>query len=236
MSFLSYLGKIFTTVPFLAELILFMALSIPWIILKDKSNNKGSDPQQGLVRLLSYSIFIIGGLKIGLSTMYGKGFPVLMLITYLVCAVFVFLLSRFKFRFLVFVALCVSAGIYVIALNLFTNISITKTYQAEWKIQRPEQMGMDADAADYIQFNYKETPEYFDFIYSDQISTMLMIGKKEDVSLDVKLLYQWGLLVDHTIQSVEGIVWTPSRTDGAGIKGNSNANPPFPKYYLGFSK
>ncbi len=210
-------------------------LSIPWIILKDKSRKKESDPQQGLVRLLCYTILIVGGLKIGLSIIFGKGFPVLMLITYLICAVIVFWLSFLKFRFLVFVALCVSAGIYVIALNLFTNISMTQTYNAKWKIQKPEQMGMHSDAADYIQFNYKESPEYFDFIYSDQISTMLMIGKKEEVSIEVNLIYQWGLLVDHTIRSVEGIVWTPSRTDGAGIKGNSNSNPPFPKYYLGFS-
>jgi len=234
LDFLNYILNVFASIPFLAELVLFMILSVPWIMLQENSNKPvNREPSQGLVRLLAGVVLLVGLVKVSLSAGLGKGFPVWMMITYLVEAGILFGMSLITIRLQVFVSLCVGAAIFFGAQFLFTGVRLTATHQAHWEIKRPDTVGKMTDAPDRIDFTYDEAPNFVDYIYSDQISTFLMIEKKPQAELEVRLMYQWGLLVGHSIEKVNGMTWESSRKDGVGVGGSSKGASPFPKYYLG---
>jgi len=89
------------------------------------------------------------------------------------------------------------------------------------------------DDSDQIEFTYKEFPEYFHLVYSDELSTYLISRKKPEVELELELLYHWGVFVGHSLKSVDGKPWISGRQGGAGTRGNNPQPSPFPRYYYG---
>lgn len=232
MDFVSTLLSLFTQIPFLAELLLFFITSVPFVIVKQKRDPAYNLPQ-GLVRLLAVCILLVGGLKIGLSQVYGQGLPLWMGITAVVISAVVFRMSVWNFRFRVFAALCGATMLYVGALATFSAVSHTQTYSVNWEMTSPPGGQLSLDSPDYVVFTFRDHPDYFDYIYSDRLSTHLMIGRKPKIDLLVQLRYHWGLFAGHSILAVDGVPFTPSQQDGAGVTGNAHSDSPFPKYYLG---
>ena len=66
-----------TQIPFLVELLLFFVTSVPFVIVQQK-RNPAYHLSQGLVRLLAVCIFLVGGIKTGLSGVFGHGLPIWM--------------------------------------------------------------------------------------------------------------------------------------------------------------
>ena len=192
-----------TQIPFLVELLLFFVASIPFVIVQQKRNPAYNIPQ-GLVRLLAVCILLVGGTKTGLSAVFGHGLPIWMGITTLSISVIVFRMSTWKFRFRVFAALCGATLLYVGAQFTFTSITHTQTYPVRWETKSPPGGRSSLDTPDYVVFTFKDHPDYFDYIYSDRLSTHLMISRKPEVDLLVKLRYHWGLFAGMSRASCSG--------------------------------
>ncbi len=221
-----------TQIPFLVELLLFFVTSVPFVIVQQR-RNPAYDLPQGLVRLLAACILLVGGIKTGLSAVVGHGLPIWMGIATVTISAVVFRMSTWKIRFRVFAALCGATLLYVGALATFTSVTHTQTYPVRWEMKSPPGGRSGLDTPDYVVFTFKDHPDYFDYIYSDRLSTHLMISRKPEVDLLVKLRYHWGLFAGHSILAVDGVPFTASQKDGAGVRGHAPADSPFPKFYLG---
>jgi hypothetical protein len=234
MEGLSRMLAVLNTVPFSAELFLFILLTVPGVLLISKDRRSPETITKVTLRMLSVAILLVGIIKVGLQMSFGDGFPFWLLVSNTVIAAVVFAFSFFQIPFQVFTALCLAFVLHLFAISLFTHVTLTRSYPAIYKLGAAE-MGPGSEySRNYVELNLRESPGYFFYMYSEPLTRHLAHSGKMEVSLEVQLRYHWGLLAGHTLEQVDGHKWKTDDQGGFGVRGTKPTRYPFPKTYYGF--
>ncbi|MGP0565662.1 MULTISPECIES: hypothetical protein [unclassified Nitrospina] len=220
-------------VPFGAELCLFVLLTIPGVLLIPGDRRSPETITRVTLWMLSAAVLGVGLVKVGLQMAFGEGLPLWLLVTNTGIAVVVLAFSFFRTALQVFLALCVAFVLHLVAVSLFTHVTVTRTLAATYK-STPSAAGPGAEyGRHYVELHLKDAPGYFFYMYSEPLTRHLAHSGKMEVPLEVQLRYHWGLLAGHSLQTVDGREWKTEGQGGFGVHGTAPTPYPFDTEYYG---